>query len=119
MNSITQECIWLGLLGVTTTRCPANWRARWRAKRVYPERIEVVFDEAVVASHLRLFERTQTRYDRQHYLLVESQTGVAGEPVEHVVCVVGECDAGAVRVADLDEPIQRIVAVMDQARRRA
>ena len=46
------------------------------SKRLYPERIEIVFDDAVVASHPRRFERGQTCYDWRHYLsLVERKPG--------------------------------------------
>jgi hypothetical protein len=56
---------------------PCELAGKMISKRLYPERIEVVFDEAVVASHPRLFERGQTRYDWQHYLpLVERKPGV-------------------------------------------
>ena len=44
--------------------------------RVYPERIDLVAHDAVVASHLRSFGRTETRYDWQHYIpLVERKPG--------------------------------------------
>jgi hypothetical protein len=44
--------------------------------RVYPERIDLVAHDAVVASHLRCFERNQTRYDWQHYIpLIERKPG--------------------------------------------
>jgi transposase len=56
---------------------PCELAGKMISKRFYPERIEVVFDEAVLASHPRLFERGQTRYDWQHYLpLVERKPGV-------------------------------------------
>jgi hypothetical protein len=56
---------------------PCELAGKLISKRFYPDRIEVVFDEAVVASHPRLFERGQTRYDWQHYLpLVERKPGV-------------------------------------------
>jgi transposase len=44
--------------------------------RLYPERIDIVAHDSLVASHLRLFERNQTRYDWQHYLsLIERKPG--------------------------------------------
>jgi transposase len=44
--------------------------------RVYPERIDLVAHDAVVASHIRCFERKQTRYDWQHYIpLIERKPG--------------------------------------------
>jgi transposase len=43
---------------------------------VYPERIDLVAHDAVVASHVRSFEREQIRYDWQHYVpLVERKPG--------------------------------------------
>ena len=62
--------------------------------RVYPERIELAAHDAVVASHLRSFERNQTRYDWQHYIpLIERKPGALrnGAPF-----------------ADLPEPLQRL-----------
>jgi len=44
--------------------------------RIYPERIDFVAHDAVVASHVRCFERNQTLYDWQHYLpLIERKPG--------------------------------------------
>ena len=44
--------------------------------RVYPEQLDFVAHDAVVASHVRSFERDQTRYDWQHYLpLIERKPG--------------------------------------------
>ena len=44
--------------------------------RVYPERIDFVAHEAIVASHLRSFGRNETRYDWQHYIpLIERKPG--------------------------------------------
>jgi hypothetical protein len=44
--------------------------------RVYPERIDLVAHDAVVASHVRSFERKQTSYDWQHYIpLIERKPG--------------------------------------------
>jgi transposase len=44
--------------------------------RVYPERIDLVAHDAVVASHARCFGRNETRYDWQHYIpLIERKPG--------------------------------------------
>jgi hypothetical protein len=44
--------------------------------RIYPERIDLATHDAVVASHVRCFERNQTRYDWQHYIpLIERKPG--------------------------------------------
>jgi len=56
---------------------PCELAGRLISKRFYPERIDVVVDDRVVASHGRLFDRGQTRYDWLHYLpLVERKPGV-------------------------------------------
>jgi transposase len=62
--------------------------------RIYPERIDLVAHDAVVASHPRSFERNQTRYDWQHYVpLIERKPGALrnGAPF-----------------ADMPEPLQRL-----------
>jgi hypothetical protein len=44
--------------------------------RLYPERVDIVAHDTLVASHPRCFERNQTRYDWQHYLpLIERKPG--------------------------------------------
>jgi len=44
--------------------------------RIYPERIDLVAHDAVVASHVRSFGRNETRYDWQHYIpLIERKPG--------------------------------------------
>jgi transposase len=61
---------------------------------VYPERIDFVAFDAVVAGHVRCFERNQTRYDWQHYIpLIERKPGALrnGAPF-----------------ADMPEPLQRL-----------
>ena len=62
--------------------------------RIYPERIDLVAHDAVVASHPRSFERNKVRYDWQHYIpLIERKPGALrnGAPF-----------------ADMPEPLQRL-----------
>lgn len=62
--------------------------------RTYPERIELVAHERVVASHPRCFGRNETRYDWQHYIpLLERKPGALrnGAPF-----------------ADMPEPLRRL-----------
>ena len=62
--------------------------------RIYPERLDFVAHDAVVASHPRSFERKQVRYDWQHYIpLIERKPGALrnGAPF-----------------ADMPEPLQRL-----------
>ena len=62
--------------------------------RIYPERLDFVAHDAVVASHPRSFERNQVRYDWQHYIpLIERKPGALrnGAPF-----------------ADMPEPLQQL-----------
>ena len=62
--------------------------------RLYPERIDIVQGDTVIASHLRLANHSQIRYDWQHYVpLLERKPGALrnGAPF-----------------ADLPEPLQRL-----------
>jgi len=44
--------------------------------RIYPERIDIVAHDALVASHLRSFARKETLYDWQHYIpLIQRKPG--------------------------------------------
>ena len=55
---------------------PCELAGKMVSKRLYPERIDIVFEEQVRASHPRLFDRGQTCYDWQHYLgLLERKPG--------------------------------------------
>jgi hypothetical protein len=43
---------------------------------LYPTRIEVVADDALLTSHVRLLDRDQVSYDWQHYIpLIERKPG--------------------------------------------
>ena len=56
---------------------PCEFAGKLVSKRLYPERIEIIQGDAIVASHPRLFERGQTCYDWQHYIaLAERKPGV-------------------------------------------
>ena len=66
--------------------------------RIYPERIDRVSHDAVVASHARSFGRGETRYDWQHYIpLIERKPGALrnGAPF-----------------ADMPEPLLRLRALL-------
>lgn len=55
---------------------PCEFAGRMVSTRLYPDRISVVANDTIVASHERLFERDQVIYDWQHYLtLVERKPG--------------------------------------------
>ena len=62
---------------------PCHLANRQVAAHVYPDRIAIYAENTLMASHLRLYERDQIRYDWQHYIpLVERKPGALrnGEP---------------------------------------
>jgi len=66
--------------------------------RIYPERIDLVAHDSIVASHVRSLERDKTRYDWQHYLpIIERKPGALrnGAPF-----------------ADMPAPLQRLRTVL-------
>ena len=58
------------------TSVPCELVGQMVSIRIYPERIDFVAHDAVVASHPRSFERKSTLYDWQHYIpLIERKPG--------------------------------------------
>ena len=73
---------------------PCEFAGQRVSARLYPERIDIVQGETVIASHLRLANHSQIRYDWQHYVpLLERKPGALrnGAPF-----------------ADLPDPLQRL-----------
>jgi transposase len=55
---------------------PCEWAGHLVSTRLYPNRVDVVAQDAIVASHTRLTNRRQTSYDWQHYIeLVQRKPG--------------------------------------------
>jgi hypothetical protein len=77
---------------------PCELAAQTVSTRLYPSRVVIVFEQAVVAEHERLADRGKTQYDWQHYVpLVQRKAGALrnGAPF-----------------ADLPEPLQRLRRVL-------
>ena len=56
---------------------PCELAGQMVSTRLYPNRVVVVADDKIVASHARLSDRGQTSYDWQHYIpLVQRKPGV-------------------------------------------
>jgi hypothetical protein len=73
---------------------PCEFAGQRVSARLYPERIDIVQGDTIIASHLRLANHSQIRYDWQHYVpLLERKPGALrnGAPF-----------------ADLPEPLQRL-----------
>jgi hypothetical protein len=84
------------------TRCPCELVGQMVSIRIYPERIDLVAHDAVVASHAAQFRPDQTRYDWQHYIpLIERKPGALrnGAPF-----------------ADMPAPMQRCAACCSSAK---
>jgi len=55
---------------------PCCWANRRVSVRLYPDRFDMYADDALIASHARLFDRDQVSYDWQHYIpLLERKPG--------------------------------------------
>ena len=66
------------LIGVARNRysVPYERVGQWVSSRLYPSRIVVIADDAMIASHERLFDRDQVSFDWQHYIpLIERKSG--------------------------------------------
>jgi hypothetical protein len=88
------------LVAVQRNRCsvPCELAGQMVSARLYPTRVVVVADEAIVARHERLANRGQTRYDWQHYIpLVQRKPGALrnGAPF-----------------ADMPEPLRKLQAAL-------
>ena len=74
LGKVSSTCL------VTFERCrysaPCELVGQMVGIRVYPEQIELVAHDTVVARHVRSFTRNEARYDWQHYLpLIERKPG--------------------------------------------
>ena len=55
---------------------PCEWAGRAVSVRLYPNRVLVVADQAVIADHARVVDRDHTVFDWQHYVpLIERKPG--------------------------------------------
>ncbi len=92
IGKVSSTC--LVLEGRNRYSAPCELVGQMVSIRTYPERIDLVAHDAVVASHPRCFGRNEARYDWQHYIpLIERKPGALrnGAPF-----------------ADMPEPLQRL-----------
>ena len=74
LGKVSSTCL------VSIDRCrysaPCELVGQMVSIRIYPERLDFVAHDMVVASHVRSFERNQTHYDWQHYIpIIERKPG--------------------------------------------
>lgn len=91
---------------------------KWVSSRLYPTRIEVVADDALIASHVRLLDRDQVSYDWQHYLpLIERKPGALrnGAPFADLPAPLRQLKHGLGRHAGGDRIMAQVLAAVPVA----
>jgi len=86
--------------------------------RLYPTRVAVVAGDAMVASHERLADRGQTRYDWQHYIpLVQRKPGVLrnGAPFADLPPALLQLQHALVRRTGGDRVMAQVLAAVPLA----
>jgi len=74
MGKVSSTC--LVILDRNRYSAPCELVGQIVSLRIYPERIDLVAHDALVASHLRSFARKETLYDWQHYIpLIQRKPG--------------------------------------------
>jgi transposase len=97
---------------------PCELAGQMVSTRLYPARVVVVADEAIVASHERLGERSQTRYDWQHYIpLVQRKPGALrnGAPFADMPEALQQLRRGLLRHCGGDRVMAQVLALVPTA----
>ncbi|MGH7461793.1 MAG: Mu transposase domain-containing protein, partial [Longimicrobiales bacterium] len=109
-----------GLISVGRNRysVPCEYAGKWVSCRLYPTRIEVVADDALIASHGRLLNRDQVSYDWQHYIpLIERKPGALrnGAPFADLPAPLRQLKHGLGRHVGGDRVMAQILAAVPVA----
>ena len=97
---------------------PCELAGKIVSTRLYPQRVAVVADDAIVADHERLLDRGQTRYDWQHYIpLVERKPGALrnGAPFGDLPAPLQRLRQGLLRRAGGDRVLAQVLAAVPVA----
>ena len=97
---------------------PCELAGKIVSTRLYPQRVAVVADDAIVADHERLLDRGQTRYDWQHYIpLVERKPGALrnGAPFGDLPAPLQRLRQGLLRRAGGDRVLAQVLAAVPTA----
>lgn len=97
---------------------PCEWAGHMVSTRLYPNRVDVVAQDAVVASHTRLYTRGQTNYDWQHYIeLVQRKPGALrnGTPFLDLPTPLLRLRQSLLRHVGGDRVMAQVLAVVPQA----
>ena len=97
---------------------PCEWAGQMVSTRLYPSRVDVVAQDAIVASHTRLTNRGQTSYDWQHYIeLVQRKPGALrnGTPFLDLPPALRMLRQSLLRHPGGDRVMAQVLAVVPQA----
>ena len=97
---------------------PCELAGQMVSTRLYPNRIDVVAGDALVASHERLTERAQVRYDWQHYIpLVQRKPGALrnGAPFADLPAPLLRLRQGLLRHAGGDKIMAQVLGAVPTA----
>jgi hypothetical protein len=97
---------------------PCEWAGQMVSTRLYPGRVDVVAQDAMVASHTRLTNRAQISYDWQHYIdLVQRKPGALrnGTPFMDLPPALLRLRQSLLRHAGGDRVMAQVLAVVPQA----
>ena len=97
---------------------PCEWAGQMVSTRLYPSRVDVVAQDAIVASHTRLTNRAQISYDWQHYIdLVQRKPGALrnGTPFMDLPPALLRLRQSLLRHAGGDRVMAQVLAVVPQS----
>jgi transposase len=97
---------------------PCEAAGQWVSVRLYPQRVVVVADDAVLAEHERLSNAGQTRYDWQHYVpLIQRKPGALrnGAPFADLPAPLQQLRRGLLREAGGDRVMAQVLPLVPQA----
>ncbi len=105
-------------LGRNRYSVPCEYAGRWVSSRLYPTQVDLVADDAVIASHARLLDRDQVIYDWQHYLpLIERKPGALrnGAPFADLPKPLRQLRHGLARHTSGDRIMSQVLAAVPVA----
>ena len=97
---------------------PCELAGQTVSTRLYPGRVAVVAGDSVVASHERLGNESQTRYDWQHYIpLVQRKPGALrnGAPFADMPEALQQLRRGLLRESGGDRAMAQVLAIVPVA----
>jgi len=97
---------------------PCELAGKMVSVRLYPHRVVVVSDDAIVACHERLTERGYARYDWQHYIaLIERKPGALrnGAPFADMPTPLKQLRLGLMRDKGGDRVMAQVLAAVPRA----